>query len=288
MSGSLFSFIDFVSGSAAGVTQVLLGQPFDMVKVRMQTNTTGKLGAVECINKIMKTDGIKGFYKGTLSPLIGVSLCTSIQFASNEIGKRFFRKFNKSENLSLANKIACGILAGFNNNLIVTPVEMIRIQLQVQSSKNPIYTGTFDCAQKVYSGYGIRGIYQGFFASLSRECPGYGAYFGFYEYLMSKAEKKYGNRKNIPKALVAVYGSIGGTSFWLLAYPADVVKSCIQGDNPGNRKYPNIMSAYKKIYREKGFAGFYKGLAPCLSRAPFANSGTFITFEIMQELLNKE
>ena len=34
---SLISFNDIIAGSLAGIVQVLVGQPFDMMKVRMQT-----------------------------------------------------------------------------------------------------------------------------------------------------------------------------------------------------------------------------------------------------------
>jgi solute carrier family 25 carnitine/acylcarnitine transporter 20/29 len=39
---------------------------------------------------IWSHEGPMAFYKGTTSPLVGVSLIVSIQFAMNEIMKRFF------------------------------------------------------------------------------------------------------------------------------------------------------------------------------------------------------
>ena len=70
---SLMSKDDFIAGSLAGVMQVLSGQPFDLIKVKMQTQVSNTTIA-SSVSKIYLNDGILGFYKGTLSPLAGISL----------------------------------------------------------------------------------------------------------------------------------------------------------------------------------------------------------------------
>ncbi len=56
----LVSIIDFLSGAAAGVTQTLVGQPFDMIKVRQQVL---KQSVGDIISNVIKTDGYSGFIK---------------------------------------------------------------------------------------------------------------------------------------------------------------------------------------------------------------------------------
>lgn len=71
--------------------QVIVGQPFDIVKVRLQTQTTAQYsGAGDCFMQILKSEGPLAFYKGTLSPLLGVGAAVSIQFGVNEMCKRVF------------------------------------------------------------------------------------------------------------------------------------------------------------------------------------------------------
>lgn len=48
----------------------------------------------------------------------------------------------------------------------------------LQANKaNPEYKGVFDCGQKIFRAYGIRGAYQGFSAVLLRNVPCFGSYF---------------------------------------------------------------------------------------------------------------
>ena len=68
---------DFVAGSVGGVAQVLTGQPFDIVKVQ-QATATEPIGAMTIVRNLYKSEGIKGFYRGTLPPIMGVGACVSI------------------------------------------------------------------------------------------------------------------------------------------------------------------------------------------------------------------
>lgn len=56
-------------------------QPFDLVKVRMQTAPDGFYkGTLDCFTKTVKTDGIRGLYRGMSTPLIGVTPIFAVSF----------------------------------------------------------------------------------------------------------------------------------------------------------------------------------------------------------------
>ncbi|KAF3357662.1 hypothetical protein VdG1_05765 [Verticillium dahliae VDG1] len=73
--GALQTAKDLFSGAAGGITQVLVGQPFDIVKVRLQTSTA-HTSALEAATAIYRNEGPLAFYKGTLTPLVGIGACT--------------------------------------------------------------------------------------------------------------------------------------------------------------------------------------------------------------------
>jgi solute carrier family 25 carnitine/acylcarnitine transporter 20/29 len=54
-------------------------------------------GIVDCCRKIISADGVFGFYKGTLSPLIGVGPQVAAQFATNEAVKRALNKLTEGK-----------------------------------------------------------------------------------------------------------------------------------------------------------------------------------------------
>lgn len=294
-SNSLISLNDFISGSLAGIVQVLVGQPFDMMKVRMQTKPKKYTSLFQTSKKIILEESPLAFYKGTLSPLIGISFSVAVQFSSNNLARNFFLSKNSKKNniknpdiLTNKQNILSGLFAGFCNSFLISPIELIRIKLQMQGNSSVIkYSGTVDCATQIFQFDGFRGIYQGFCSSLLRECPGFAIYFGLYETLMQRSVKKYGSKDKIPLSFTLFYGGISGIALWLFTFPFDVVKSRIQADDSSRRKYKNILSTFYIIHRDNGIGGFFKGIAPCLVRAPIGNGLTFLTFELVSKQLKK-
>ena len=61
-------------------------QPFEIIKVRLQTQSSTNpeyKGIIDCLQKIIKKEGPRALYKGTLSPLIGCGFQVSVQFGFN-------------------------------------------------------------------------------------------------------------------------------------------------------------------------------------------------------------
>lgn len=166
-----------MSGTVGGIAQVLVGQPFDMVKVRMQTSAPGTFSsALDCAGRVLKNEGPLAFYKGTLTPLLGIGACVSIQFAALESAKRYFRG-NKApgQELSLPELCAAGAFAGVANTVVSGPVEHIRIRLQTQPDVTPkLYNGPLDCVRKLYAANGIAGVFKGQVSTIWRDGMGYG------------------------------------------------------------------------------------------------------------------
>lgn len=59
--------IDFIAGSMGGFVAVMVGQPFDTVKVRIQTSTKYK-GPADCFRQIIKNEGPRTLFSGMLAP----------------------------------------------------------------------------------------------------------------------------------------------------------------------------------------------------------------------------
>jgi solute carrier family 25 carnitine/acylcarnitine transporter 20/29 len=68
----------------AGFAQVVSGQPFDIVKVRLQANPEKFSSAIDCLRKIIKEEGVTALYKGSVFPLLLTGTASSIQFGVNQ------------------------------------------------------------------------------------------------------------------------------------------------------------------------------------------------------------
>ena len=88
-------FNEFISGAFAGVTQVLVGHPFDTLKVIIQNNSN------------IKQFSIKNLYRGVKYPLPQSIICNSIVFSIND---------------NLKYKFSNRLYSGFISGLCVTPI----------------------------------------------------------------------------------------------------------------------------------------------------------------------
>lgn len=280
---------DVASGFAGGAVQVLIGQPFDLVKVRLQTGQFNN--PVEAFTKTLAQEGPRAFYKGTLAPLFGVGACVSVQFyAFHEARRQLLDKFSEpgQKDLTLKQFYLAGAFAGIVNTPITSPVEQLRIILQTQpSGEKQIYKGPRDALTKIYQSHGFKGIFRGFNITLAREAQAYGVWFLTYEFLMQNALRGGRRREDISTPELLLYGALAGDALWLSSYPLDVIKSRLQSDLKfgESAKYQNSAAVARDIWTTQGFKGFWRGIVPALVRAIPSSAGTFATVELTLRLL---
>lgn len=282
---------DILSGTVGGIAQVLTGQPFDTTKVRLQSAPEGKYsGAIDCAKRLLAQDGVSGFYKGTLTPLIGVGACVSIQFAVNEKLKRHFEASNLANkvpdpsSLSYGQLYVAGVSAGVANSILCCPIEHVRIRLQATDD----FKGPGDCIRSIVKKDGIPGLYRGMLPTMIREGQGMGTFF-----LLAEALVRWDMRHNhlarteVPAWRVCLYGGLAGVGLWTTVYPVDVIKSRMQTDalDPAKRSYKGMLDCFSKTWKAGGTPALFKGCATAIVRAAPVNAATFVAFETTRKLL---
>ncbi|KAG2337731.1 hypothetical protein BDR05DRAFT_1004762 [Suillus weaverae] len=104
---------------------------------RMQTSAKGTYtGMLHCAGGILKNEGPLAFYKGTLTPLLGIGVCVSIQFGVLGYSKWIFTAQNlargeggvKGKMLGGGQLVIAGVAVGLANGIVSGPVEHIRNQ----------------------------------------------------------------------------------------------------------------------------------------------------------------
>lgn len=310
---------DYAAGFAAGVATVLIGHPFDTVKVKLQTqntevNTIKYRNAAHCIVDILKTEGCKGFYKGATSSFVGVALESSVLFGAYSQMRSALqgREYSEPELSSIVPAAAFG---GACISMILCPTELVKCRLQVQASEGGTssprvqrYYGPLDCVQKTIRNDGVQGLFKGGLTTLIRECIGNSFFFTTYEFtrywLLSSLNysediglpqneadpwRKYLYGKAYSKVMVEgtvdiLSGGLAGMMFWAVVLPFDVAKTRIQTavDWKSNR---NPLHNLNLIYRALGLRGLYAGLGPTLARAFPANAAAMVTWELTAKFL---
>ena len=285
------TFKDLFSGAVGGIAQVLIGQPFDIIKVRLQTTSDYK-GAADCATQILKKEGPSAFYKGTLTPLIGIGACVSVQFGAYNYARRAFESQNAAsgKSMSYGQYYLAGAFAGLSNTFLSSPIEHIRIRLQTQPhGAGRLYAGPLDCISKLSKSPSVaKGLYRGTSVTLMREAQAYGCWFLAFEYLMnSDAARNNIARGEIPTWKIAGYSALAGEALWLSSYPLDVIKSKMQTDGFGEKqRYKSMRDAFAQTFRHEGLGGFWRGVGPTLLRAAPVSAGTFATVELTMKALS--
>ena len=112
---SFQSLRDFVAGGVGGVCAVVVGHPFDLVKVRLQTAERGVYsGAMDVVRKTVAREGaVRGLYAGVSAPLVGVTPMFAVNFWAYGVGKQLVDNFSTVENgqYSVGQVCAAGKLA---------------------------------------------------------------------------------------------------------------------------------------------------------------------------------
>jgi len=272
---------DIAAGFIGGATQVLIGQPADLVKVRLQTS--GESSSLQIIKQVLQNEGVFAFYKGTLPPLFGVGVCVSLQFYGFHEAKRQMLAtgggIDGQLNIWPQTYIA-GAIAGIANTPVSSPVE----QLRILSQANKSHISLTSTVKKIYHENGIaRGIFRGTNITLLREIQAYGVWFLSYESTIRYLIKSQGykSRDDVTTPELLFSGALAGNFLWLASYPLDVIKSNVQSDKFGSEsKFSgSSIRAMKHIFNVHGLAGFWRGIVPCLLRATPCSAGTFAAVE---------
>jgi solute carrier family 25 carnitine/acylcarnitine transporter 20/29 len=161
------------------------------------------------------------------------------------------------------------------------------VQVQIMKSKKnpgvkPQFAGVFDCARQVLSQYGVRGCYLGLSATILRNVPANGVYFGTYEALRAWFARTHpGGDGRPPLHGVLLAGGVGGLLYWLTTFPTDVVKSSMQSDSVDRtqRRFRGVADCARQLWAEGGVRRLYRGLTPALARSVPANAMLFLAVE---------
>lgn len=162
----------------------------------------------------------------------------------------------------------------------------------MQVQKDPkVYTSTLKAYQRIFSQYGIQGLYKGQVITMLREWQGYGAYFLAYEWLVQRATVHAGrNKSDLSLWEVMSFGALAGYAMWIPVFPVDSIKSRIQTDalNPAEAKYKGWMDCASKVVKSEGVGALYRGFLPCLLRAAPVNASTFLAYEFAMRMLQSD
>lgn len=287
LSQTMAQLRSLAAGGVGGVCAVVVGHPFDLVKVRLQTAEKGVYsGAMDVVRKTVAREGLfRGLYAGVSAPLVGVTPMFAVSFWGYDLGKSLVQKFSTvpikhdTPQYSIAQISAAGAFSAVPMTLITAPFERVKVLLQIQGQnppppgQKPKYSGGLDVVRQLYKEGGIRSVFRGSAMTLARDSPGSAAYFATYEYIKRSLTPKDASGNvtgELSLTAVIAAGGAAGVAMWIPVFPVDTVKSRLQ--SAAGR--PTIGGTIRGIYASGGVKAFFPGFGPALARAVPANAAT--------------
>lgn len=155
-----------------GCAGLLVGHPFDTVKVHLQTQDFRNplyRGTYDCLKKIIQKDSFRGLYRGLSSPIASVSVLNAIIFGVYGNVQR-----RTSDPDSIRAHFFAGTAAGLSQSLICSPMELVKSRLQIQNViPNAVkHQNPWKCLSYIYKTEGRRGVFKGLGITVARDIPG--------------------------------------------------------------------------------------------------------------------
>jgi solute carrier family 25 (mitochondrial carnitine/acylcarnitine transporter), member 20/29 len=272
---------DLISGGVAGSMSVIVGHPFDTIKVRLQTSSSVSM-------KSSLTGNFGSLFRGMAAPLSTAAMVNAIIFASYGTSSRWWdtylpHKLDHGHD-PWYKSFVCGSFAGFCQAIVICPMEHLKCRLQMTGDSNNIYKGPLQTSKLIFKSHGIPGLFRGWNSTLIREVPAFGAYFSVYDYVKDYVNDYYyshGERAESHTWIASAFaGGISGSVTWIMIYPIDVIKTRIQTapiQTPSHEL--RIIPVGLDLIRQNGWSILFRGLGVTLMRAFPVNGIIFPVYE---------
>ncbi|XP_060074941.1 calcium-binding mitochondrial carrier protein SCaMC-2-like [Ylistrum balloti] len=271
-----------VAGGAAGAVSRTCTAPLDRLKVLLQVHASSKnnYGVINGFRFMLNEGGVKSLWRGNGINVIKIAPETAIKFMAYEQIKAYFRGADQKKELNVLERLCSGSLAGCISQTAIYPMEVLKTRLALR--KTGQFNGIFDCAMKVYKNEGIRMFYRGYVPNIIGIIPYAGIDLAVYETL----KKMYRQRTNgqDPGILALLgCGTISSTCGQLSSYPLALIRTKLQAQ--GAKGQDTLSSMFKKIVKQDGFFGLYRGLAPNFMKVIPAVSISYVVYEHSRDAL---
>uniref|UniRef100_A0A1J3DXB9 Mitochondrial adenine nucleotide transporter ADNT1 n=1 Tax=Noccaea caerulescens TaxID=107243 RepID=A0A1J3DXB9_NOCCA len=268
---------ELIAGGVTGGIAKTAVAPLERIKILFQTRRDEfkRIGLIGSMNKIGKTEGLMGFYRGNGASVARIVPYAALHYMAYEEYRRWIIfGFPDTTRGPLLDLVA-GSFAGGTAVLFTYPLDLVRTKLayQVVGSKKAqakaitpleqiVYRGITDCFSKTYRESGFRGLYRGVAPSLYGIFPYAGLKFYFYEEMKRNVPAEHKN----DISLKLVCGSVAGLLGQTLTYPLDVVRRQMQVERvyaavKEEARAKGTMQTLFKIAREEGWKQLFSGLS---------------------------
>ncbi|OMO52305.1 Calcium-binding EF-hand [Corchorus olitorius] len=263
----------FIAGGIAGAASRTATAPLDRLKVVLQVQTT-RASILPAVKKILKEDGLIGFFRGNGLNVVKVAPESAIKFYAYELLKNIIGDSmgEKKGDIGAAGRLVAGGAAGAVAQSAIYPLDLVKTRLQTCASEGGRAPKLGKLTKDIWVQEGPRAFYKGLTPSLLGIIPYAGIDLAVYETL-----------KDFSRTYILEdSGALGATC----VYPLQVIRTRLQAQpSTSADAYKGMSDVFWRTFRNEGCRGFYKGLFPNLLKVVPAASITYMVYEAMKKSL---
>ncbi|KAI0023939.1 mitochondrial carrier [Xylariomycetidae sp. FL0641] len=243
---------DFWAGYISGAVGIIIGNPLDLIKVRLQASSSSSSSSSASSPSPRSAQPYFPRYSslvaGAAAPILGYGALNALLFVSYNRSAAFLDRHLGSNNpdpeassssSSLTTAWLAGAVGGLATWAVSAPTELVKCRAQVgaaSSSPSAATTTTsssssLNIARAVLRMEGVRGLYRGGTVTAVRDSVGYGFYFWAYELctrLLASGSGSGSGPAHQEAAKVLLCGGVAGVVTWASVFPLDVIKTRVQ------------------------------------------------------------
>jgi solute carrier family 25 (mitochondrial carnitine/acylcarnitine transporter), member 20/29 len=258
----------------------------DTLRIRQQQ---GAHRAADLFRAAVQLEGPKSLFKGMSYPLLTAALQNAVVFYTYGTAYRYLQAgagppagppADFEPPARLCHVFLAGCMAGTVQTAVVTPVDLLKIRLQLQTAvpHTPGYLGPLALLRNILATEGPRGLYRGTVITAIRDIPSHGVYFAAFQGTKRWLDPGKDDGQHSAGAVWAA-GGIAGAVSWMSVYGFDVVKSRIQAHPRALSPYTGWWQCAGDMYRKEGGRVFFRGLPLTIARAFVVNGAIFSAYE---------
>lgn len=246
-----------IAGAASGIVGVVIGHPFDTVKVRLQTGV--HKSTFDALRHLVLREGWGSLYRGVSAPLTTMAVKRSLEFS-------VFERVVQNNNAFVA-----GAVSGATTTFLGCPMQVVKINLQ--NTDRRTLSGASDFCRELLGRHGWQGFYLGLKVNLAKDIV-FGAM-----YLGSYAEC----RKRLPDTPLGHFlsGGLASLALWTPLYPIDLIKTQIQSQTHGT-----VRESVVQTVKKNGLFGMWRGLLMVWLRVFPTSACSMAVYETVRSLFS--
>ncbi|MCJ1410495.1 hypothetical protein MMC19_004580 [Ptychographa xylographoides] len=270
-----------LAGAGGGLLSMTLTYPLITLSTRAQVESKrAHSSTYDAVRRIVQREGIAGLYSGLDSALFGISVTNFVYYYWYEWTRAFFERAaikssRASSKLTTVESILAGAIAGSATVLITNPIWVVNTrmtareshssasssELPTNSSSKSKKPSTIATVMALFREEGPTALFAGVLPALVLVINPILQYTIF-EQMKNALEKR---RKVTPRDAF-VLGALGKLLATSITYPYITVKSRMHVASKGDPQI-GMGESLRKVIREEGWAGLYKGIGPKVTQS---------------------